>query len=205
LSAGRITAGATVEREIATSLGQGEFVALELRESNFNTASRIVESINGRFGVGTASAQNGRVIYVRAPLSQDERVSFLGDLELMQVQSAPTQAKVVLNGRTGSIVMNQAVTIEPCAVAHGALSIVISAQSEVSQPNALSLGQTVVVESSQVEVKQETAQLVQVPGGALLSDVVKGLNALGVSPQDLLAILQAMKVAGALRAEIEVI
>ena len=205
LSAGRISAGATVEREIATALGQGDFVVLELRESDFNTVSRIVETINNRYGGGTASAQNGRVIYVKAPASQDERVSFLGDLELIQVRAAPMQAKVVLNCRTGAIVMNQSVTIDACAVAHGALSIVVSSQNTVSQPNALSQGQTVVVQNSAVEIQKETAQLVQLQTGVLLSDVVKGLNTLGVSPQDLLAILQAMKAAGALRAEIEVI
>lgn len=205
LSAGRITAGATVEREIATTLGQGDFVVLELRESDFTTASKIVDTVNQRFGPGVASAQNGRVIYVRAPTPQDQRVSFLGELELMQVWSAPVQAKVILNGRTGSIVMNQSVTIESCAVAHGALSIVVSSDTSVSQPNSLSPGETVVTQNSTVEIQQQTAQLMQVQHGVLLADVVKGLNALGVSPQDLLSILQAMKAAGALRAEIEVI
>lgn len=205
LSAGRISAGATVEKEIATVLGQNDFVVLELRESDFNTVSRIVETINNRYGQGRASAQNGRVIHVKAPLSQDERVTFLGDLELIQVRPAPMQAKVILNGRTGSIVMNQTVTLDACAVAHGALSIVVSTQNSVSQPSALSSGQTALVQNSTVDIQKETSQLVHLQTNVLLSDVVKGLNTLGVSPQDLLAILQAMKAAGALRAELEVI
>lgn len=205
LSAGRISAGATVEREVSTAVGQGEFVVLELRESDFNTASKVVEAINARFGSGMATAQNGRVVNVRAPSSMHDRVSFLGALEQLQIQTVPQLAKVILNGRTGSIVMNQSVTVDACAVAHGALSITIGQQNSVSQPASFSAGTTVITQNSQVEIQKESAQLMYMKSGALLSEVVKGLNALGVTPQDLLAILQAMKAAGALRAELEVI
>ena len=205
LSAGRIAAGATVERGVATPLGQGEYVSLELKDGDFSTASRVVEAVNQRFGAGTAMAQNSRVVQVRAPLSYDERVAFLGALEQVDVKPAPVQAKVVLNARTGSIVMNQAVTVDACAIAHGNLSVVISNTTNVSQPAPLSGGQTVVTQNSQVGIQQEAGKLMLVGPAVQLSEVVKGLNAIGVTPQDLLAILQAMKAAGALRAELEII
>ena len=205
LSAGRIAGGASVERAVATALGQGDHILLELRENDFLAAARVAEAVNQRFGTGTAAAQNGRVIQVQAPLTRDERVSFIGELEALEIRAAPVAAKVVLNARTGSIVMNQAVTLEACAVAHGGLTIVISTSTTVSQPAALSSGQTIEVKSSQIDIQKEPGQVLLLPRAVLLADVVKALNTMGVTPQDLLAILQAMKAAGALRAELEII
>lgn len=205
LSVGRISAGATVERAVPTSLGQGEMVYLELNDTDFSTASRVVEAVNRRFGPETAAAQDGRVIRVRAPVSSDERVAFLGALESLQVTPAQMNAKVILNARTGSVVMNQAVTLDNCAVSHGNLSVVISTQPVISQPGALSGGQTVVTSTSQIDIQKEPGQVLLLKGGTSLADVVKALNAIGATPQDLLAILQAMKAAGSLRAELEII
>ena len=205
LNAGRIAGGATVERAVPTALGQGEFITLELKQSDFITASRVVEALTKKFGQGSASAQNGRVIKVRAPMLHGDRVSFIGELESLEVTPSPAQAKVVMNARTGSIVMNQAVTLEECAVAHGNLSIVISAATNVSQPAPLSLGQTVVVQSSQIEIVKDPGQVLLLPRTAMLTDLVKALNKLGISPQDLLAVLQALKAVGSLRADLEVI
>ncbi len=205
LSAGRIAAGATVERAVVTPLGQGDYVVLELRENDFIAATRVVEALNQRFGAGTAAAQNGRVIQVRAPLLHDERVSFIGELEALQVKLAPAPAKVVLNARTGSIVMNQAVTLEECALTHGGLTIVISTSSTLSQQSPDSLGQTVEIKTSQTDIQKAPGQVLLLPRAALLADVVKALNSMGVTPPDLLAILQAMKASGALRAELEII
>lgn len=205
LSVGRISAGATVERAVPTSLGQGEMVYLELNDTDFSTASRVVETVNRRFGPETAAAQDGRVIRVRAPVSSDERVAFLGALESLQVTPAQMNAKVILNARTGSVVMNQAVTLDNCAVSHGNLSVVISTQPVISQPGALSGGQTVVTSTSQIDIQKEPGQVLLLKGGTSLADVVKALNAIGATPQDLLAILQAMKAAGSLRAELEII
>ncbi len=205
LSVGRISSGATVERAVPTALGQGDFVYLELNDTDFSTASRVVEAINRRFGAETAAAQDGRVIRVRAPLSSDERVSFLGALESMDVTPAQTNAKVILNARTGSVVMNQAVTLDSCAVSHGNLQVVINTEPVISQPAPFSGGQTVVAQTSQIEIKKEPGQVLLLKGGTALADVVKALNAIGATPQDLLAILQAMKAAGSLRAELEVI
>jgi flagellar P-ring protein precursor FlgI len=205
LSVGRISGGATVERAVPTMLGQGDAVNLELNDTDFSTASRVVDAINRRFGPDTAAAQNGRVIRVRAPLNSDQRVAFLGQLESMDVTPAQMQAKVILNARTGSVVMNQAVTLDSCAVSHGNLSVVINTSPVISQPAPLGSGQTVVTAMSQIDIKKDSGQVMMLNSGASLADVVKALNAIGATPQDLLAILQAMKAAGSLRAELEII
>jgi flagellar P-ring protein precursor FlgI len=205
LSVGRISAGATVERAVPTTLGQGDAVHLELNDSDFSTASRVVDAVNKRFGPETAAARDGRVIRVRAPISSDERVAFLGALESLSVTPAQMGAKVILNARTGSIVMNQSVTLDSCAVSHGNLSVVINTEPVISQPAPLSGGQTVVTQTSQIDIKKEPGQVLLLQGGTSLADVVKALNAIGATPQDLLAILQAMKAAGSLRAELEII
>ncbi|WP_243405473.1 flagellar basal body P-ring protein FlgI [Solimicrobium silvestre] len=205
LSVGRISAGATVERAVPSTLGSGEMIHLELNTSDFSTATRIVNVLNQRFGAETAMALDSRVIKVRAPIDADSRVAFIGDLESLDVNPAQMAAKVILNARTGSIVMNQAVTLDSCAVAHGNLQVIINAESKVSQPNALAAGKTEVTEKADIEIKKEPGLVVLVKAGVSLAEVVKALNSIGATPQDLLAILQAMKVSGALRAELEII
>ena len=206
LSAGRIPEGATVERSVPTPLSQGEFLQLDLNTNDFNTAREVVRSINDRMGSGTAHALDGRVVRVRMPASTDARVAFLADIENLDVARATPSAKVVINARTGSVVMNQSVTLAACAVAHGSLSVTINSTPQVSQPNPFSeTGRTVVTEKNDITITQQAGSLVQMPAGAKLADVVKALNSLGATPQDLLAILQAMKSAGALVAELEVI
>jgi flagellar P-ring protein precursor FlgI len=206
LSAGRIPEGATVERSVPTPLSQGEYLQLDLNTSDFNTAREVVRSINDRMGSGTAQALDGRVVRVRMPASTDARVAFLADIENLDVARATPAAKVVINARTGSVVMNQAVTLAACAVAHGSLAVTINSTPQVSQPNAFSkTGQTVVTEKNDITITQQAGSLIQMSAGAKLADVVKALNSLGATPQDLLAILQAMKSAGALVAELEVI
>ncbi len=205
LSVGRISGGATVERAVPTSLGQGDSIALELHDNDFSTAARVVAAINSQFGEGTAAAQDGRVIRVRAPQSSDARVAFLGMLESIPVTPAQGNAKVILNARTGSVVMNQAVVLDACAVSHGNLSVVIQSEPVVSQPAPFSRGETVVGQRSQIEINKEQGQVVLLQAGTSLAEVVRALNAIGATPQDLLAILQAMKAAGALRAELEII
>lgn len=204
LSVGRVPAGATVERAVASLLGQGDYIHLELNTNDFTTASRVVSVINAQIGEGTAVAQDGRMIEVKAPQG-NELVAFISRVENLQIDQAQGAARVIVNARTGSVVMNQAVTLDPCAVAHGNLTVVINTDKTVSQPNALSQGQTVVTDKSTIDIKSDKGELVQLPKGASLTDVVKALNAIGATPQDLLAILQAMKSAGALHAELEVI
>lgn len=206
LSAGRIPSGAQVERVVPTPLLEGTSINLGLEASDFQTAQRVAKAINKRFGAGSAQALDGRTVKVNAPTTSDERVSFIAEMEELPLESSVPSAKVVINSRTGSIVLNQAVTLGPCAIAHGNLSVSISSTPVISQPNPLSTGgQTVVAEKSNIQIKQEPGILIQVPASPQLSDVVRALNALGATPQDLLAILQAIKAAGALNAELEVI
>lgn len=204
LSVGRVPAGATVERAVPTLLGQGAFIHLELNATDFTTAARIVDAINAQIAPDLASALDGRMIQVRAPAG-NERVAFISKIENLEVSPAQGISKVIINARTGSVVMNQAVTLDACAVAHGNLTVVINTESSVSQPNALSEGQTVQTDKTTIDVKSDKGGLVQLQTGVSLSDVVKALNSIGATPQDLLAILQAMKSAGALHAELEII
>jgi flagellar P-ring protein precursor FlgI len=205
LGVGRISGGATVERAVPSALGEGNQIRLELNSTDFATASRVVDVINDKFGSGIAYALDGRVIRVQSPSSSDQRVAFIGALENLQVRPDQQAAKVIMNARTGSVVMNQSVTLDTCAISHGNLSVSVGADTQVSQPNPLSGGQTVVTQNSQIDIKKDAGKVMLIKGGAALADVVKALNAIGASPQDLLAILQAMKAAGALRAELEII
>ncbi|WP_305882075.1 flagellar basal body P-ring protein FlgI [Cupriavidus sp. WGtm5] len=205
LAVGRIANGAIVERAVAPFQPDGGVLNLELKDTDFSTAERVVEAINRNMGGGVAAALDGRVVQVRAPASPAARVSFLARIENIDVTPAKAAAKVILNARTGSIVMNQAVTVEDCAVAHGNLSVVINTQPVISQPAPFSEGQTVVAPVSQIDMRQQGGSLQIVKAGASLAAVVKGLNALGATPADLQTILEAMRAAGALRAELEVI
>jgi flagellar P-ring protein FlgI len=205
LSAGRVPLGATVERGVPMGMGQGEFIALELRDTDFGTAQRVAEAINGATLAGTAEAVDGRTIQVRAPIDLNQRVAFLGRIENLSVQPMPLPARVVVNSRTGSVVMNQAVMLQNCAVAHGSLAVSVSGEQTVSQPPPFSAGQTVVTQQGSVAIQQAPANLINVKAGTNLAEVVKALNAVGANPMELISILQAMKASGALRAELEVI
>lgn len=205
LSGGRIPQGATVERSVPTPLHQGDSIQLDVAAGDFATARAVAQAINKEKGEGVAQALDGRTVRVKAPTNMNDRVAFLADIENLPLELAKPAARIVLNPRTGSIVMNQAVTLAPCAVAHGSLSVTINSTPSVSQPNALSGGQTVVTEKTDIAITQQGGSLIQLPATAQLADVVKALNSLGATPQDLLAILQAMKAAGALQAELEVL
>ncbi|AVS63596.1 flagellar biosynthesis protein FlgI [Paracidovorax avenae] len=207
LSAGRIPEGAQVERSVPTPLNDGDTINLGLNASDFQTARKVARAINDKLGKGAsiATALDGRTVQVRAPQDPGGRVNFIADLEEIPLADATPAAKVVINARTGSIVLNQAVTLGPCAIAHGNLSITISSTPVISQPNPLSQGQTVVAQKSDIAIKQEPGNIIQMPPSPQLADVVRALNTLGATPQDLLAILQAIKAAGALNAELEVI
>lgn len=205
LSAGRVPLGASVERGVPMGMGQGEFVVLELRDTDFGTAQRVADAINAANFPGTAEAMDGRTIQVKAPVDLNQRVAFLGRVENLNVQPVQQMAKVVVNSRTGSVVMNQNVTLQNCAVAHGNLSVSVGVEQTVSQPNPLSAGQTVVGQRGDVDIQQEKSGLINVKAGASLAEVVKALNAVGANPMDLISILQAIKASGALRAELEVI
>ncbi len=205
LSAGRIPNGAQIERAVPTPLLEGNSVRLGLDASDFQTARRVAEAINRRFGDGIARALDGRTVDVQAPVDPNARITFLAEMEELPLENSIRAAKVVINSRTGSVVLNQAVTLGPCAIAHGNLAVSISSTPVISQPGPFSSGQTVVTEKANIQIRQEPGVLIQVPASPQLSEVVRALNALGATPQDLLAILQAIKAAGALNAELEVI
>lgn len=206
LNGGTIPGGATVEQSVPTTFVSNGLLHLELNSSDFGTAQNVVEAINRRFGVDTARALDGRLIQIQGPYDPQAQAAFLSDIENMQVKLPPARARVVINARTGSVVMNRSVTIDEAAVAYGNLSVVISRQPQVSQPDTpFGGGQTVVAESTQIEMRSEGGALQRVNTSANLADVVRALNALGASPQDLLSILQNLKSAGALRADLEVI
>ena len=205
LSAGRIPDGALVERSVPTPLHEGDTITLGLNASDFQTARTVAQAINARRGPGTAEALDARTVRVQAPPDAHARVNFIAELEELQLPETPRAAKVVINARTGSIVLNQAVTLGPCAIAHGNLSVIIDETPVISQPNPLSRGQTVSAVKSDIAIQYDGGKVVNMPASPLLSDVVRALNSLGVTPQDLLAILQAIKAAGALNAELEVI
>ena len=204
LSAGRIPGGATVERAVPSSVGQGDSIFVDLNDSDFGTAQKVVDAIN-TVAPGSAQALDGRQIQVRAPDDLNQRVAFLGRLEGLDVTPAVQAAKVIVNSRTGSVVMNQKVALQNCAVAHGSLTVTVTNEQQVSQPGAFSGGQTAVTNKGGVDIKQVGGNLFNIKAGTNLADVVKALNAVGANPLELIAILQAMKASGALRAELEVI
>lgn len=206
LDVGRIPGGATVERSVPTSLGQGEYIYLELNTADFTTATRLADVIDREISpnTGIAAALDARTIQVKAP-EGSARVVFISRIENLMVDAAAGSAKIIVNARTGSVVMNQHVSLDDCAVAHGNLTVVISAENSVSQPAPLSQGQTAGVTNATIEIKADKGNLLHLKRGVDLNEVVKALNSIGATPQDMLAILQAMKAAGALRAELEVI
>jgi flagellar P-ring protein precursor FlgI len=205
LNAGRIPSGASVERAVPSPWAQGGTLQYDLQADDFNTAREVANAINKAKGPGTAEAISGRTVNVNLPTGPGERVAFMADLENLNIEKATPAARIVINARTGSVVLNQSVTIGPCAVAHGNLSVTVSSTPVISQPSPMSQGQTVATEKTDIKINQEPGLLIQMPAGTKLTEVVKALNALGANPQDLLAILQAMKAAGALQAELEVI
>ncbi len=204
-AAGRIPGGALVEKEVPLNLGaNGGTLELQLNEADFGTAQRMVSAINNEFGRGVAYARNGGVIALDGPTNDNARVNFMARVENVSVTPTQAPARVVINSRTGSVVMNSAVTLRKAAVAHGNLSIMIDTQFGVSQPNAFGEGETTVVPDADINIEQQEAYL-QVVEGAQLNEVVNALNALGATPQDLMSILEALKSAGSLRAELEII
>lgn len=206
LNGGIISNGAIIERSVPTTFVRDGIINLELKTTDFGAAQSMVAALNKRFGARTASALDGRVVQLRGPLDPQAQTAFLSQVENLQVSVPPARAKVVINARTGSVVMNRTVTIDEAAIAYGNLSVVINKENQVNQPDTpFGGGQTVVTQNTQIEMKSDTGSLQRVRTSANLADVVKALNALGATPQDLLSILQNLKSAGALRADLEII
>lgn len=204
-NSGLIPNGATMERMIPSDFAQRDEVMLNLRQPSFQTASRVVDAVNARFGSGTATALNATKVSLRAPVSLNQRISFMAMLEAVEVDEGRTRPKVVFNSRTGTVVVGQGVRVKAAAVAHGTLTVTISENPQVSQPGPFSGGQTAVVPRSDVDVTQEANGMFKWPEGASLDSIINTVNSLGATPDDVMSILQSLEQAGALNAELVVI
>lgn len=204
-SAGRIPNGATVERTVPNSFSSGEHLILNLHQADFTTASRLTDAINHTLGKGTARSLDAASIKVNVPLDLNQRVPFFSLVENLELTPGEPTAKVVINSRTGTIVIGQHVRLSPVAVTHGNLSVTISANTEVSQPNAFAGGQTAITPNYDIEVSEEHSRMFLFKTGATLEELVDAVNQVGAAPSDLVAVLEALKQAGALQAELVVI
>jgi len=205
-SVGRIPNGATVERTVPSPFANADHLVLNLHNADFTTAHRIVKAINGMIGEGTAKALDGGSVEVRAPRDPGQKVGFVSILENIQLEPGEAPARVVVNSRTGTVVIGSHVRVMPAAVAHGTLIVTISEDTSVSQPGPFARrGSTEVVTQSSVQVNQENARMFLFKPGVNLNDIVEAVNRVGAAPGDLVAILEALKEAGALRAELIII
>lgn len=201
-SSGRIPEGATVERAVDTGFDSTPFLTFNLSRADFTTAQRVADAINARLGPGRARAVDAVSIAVVAPPGADVRSSLMSEIENLPIEVAEARARVIVNARTGTVVINSAVRVSPAAVTHGKLTVRIEEQQRVSQPQPFSKGETRTEQSSTVGVEEEKHPMFLLEPGPKLSDVVKAVNAIGASPADLVAILEALKEAGALNAEL---
>jgi flagellar P-ring protein precursor FlgI len=203
-SVGRVPSGAMVERSVPQNIDD-DLLQVDLHRSDFAQMQKVVEAVARRFGPNVAVPLDARAMQLRLPQSQTERVRFVSELEQLNIDIVEDVPRVIINSRTGSVVMNQGVRLDPVAVAHGNLTVKITRDPVVSQPAALSQGQTVATQKTNVDVSVGSGSLGALPRSASLEEVVRALNLLGANAQDLVAILQAMKAAGALKAELELI
>jgi flagellar P-ring protein precursor FlgI len=204
-TAGRIPGGASVERAVAAGFATTPEVLFNLAEADLTTVGRVATAINARLGPGRARAIDAVTVSIAAPQGAESRIALMGQIEDLLVDPADAPAKVIVNARTGTVVINGAVRIAPAAVSHGKLTVRVNETLKVSQPEGFSQGQTVVVPKSKIDVEEERRPMFRFAPGASLSDIVKAVNAIGASPADLVAILEALKEAGAMKAELVVL
>ncbi|MGB0721573.1 MAG: flagellar basal body P-ring protein FlgI [Gammaproteobacteria bacterium] len=204
-TAGRIPNGATVEVEVDSPFSAPGDIVLDLHSADFTTAKRIVDAVNEKFGDGAASARDAGSVAVRAPQKPGARVSFVAELENLELTPGEVAARVIVNSRTGTVVIGNHVTITATAVSHGNLTVTVQNTPQVSQPGPLSGGNTVQVNQQNVAIDEEKKPAFVFDPGVSLDDIVKAINRVGATPTDLIAILEALKAAGALRAELIVI
>ncbi|MDR0219306.1 MAG: flagellar basal body P-ring protein FlgI [Enterobacteriaceae bacterium] len=206
LNGGRISNGAVIERELPTQFGHKGTLNLQLNEDDFSLAQQISDAVNRLKGVGTATPLDSRTVQLRLPIENSDQVRFLAQVQNLNIRVDTGDAKVILNSRTGSVVMNRNVTLDSCAIAHGSLSVTVERQTMVNQPDTpLAGGNTVVTRNTNVGIQEKGGALQKVNASANLTQVIRALNALGATPTDLMSILQAMESAGCLRAKLEII
>jgi len=205
-SVGRIPNGAIVERAVPGGFGSSDLVTLNLHKGDFTTVSRMVAALEQNFGAGTAQAIDAVTVQVRAPADPSRRINFMSQVENLELTPGSAPAKIIVNARTGTVVIGAQVQVMPAAIAHGSLTVTITESANVSQPYEFSRGgQTVVTPQSQVSISAEGNRMFKFAGGTTLDEIVRAVNEVGAAPGDLIAILEALKQAGALRAELEVI
>ena len=204
-SSGRIPNGATIEKAVPTQLAQGDAVVLNLNDPDFTTATRLVQVVNHGIGEDIATIVDGGSVRVRAPLDITQRVAFLSTVENLEIDPGSGAAKVIINSRTGTVVISSNVRVSPAAVSHGSLTVSIKEEQKVSQPNAFANGTTTVTTSSTINVDQGSNRMFLFKPGVELEQIVHAVNEVGAAPGDLVAILEALKEAGALQAELIVI
>jgi flagellar P-ring protein precursor FlgI len=201
----RIPGGAIVERIVDTPFESAENVIYNIRESDFSTTAAIVNAINKKFGGDVAQAIDGVSVSVRAPKNLNQRVAFMSEIEALEITPGEPPARVVINSRTGTVVINRAVRVTAAAVSHGTISVAISATNEVSQPNAFAGGQTAAVQNADVQVAEPNKPMFLFQPGVELRQIVDAVNQVGATPSALIAILEALKSSGSLRAELVII
>ena len=202
---GLISSGAMVEREVPTPFGRGDFITFNLLDSDFTTAQRMADAVNNFLGPQMANAVDATSVKVRAPRDISQRVAFLSAIENLEFDPADGAAKIIVNSRTGTIVVGKHVRLKPAAVTHGGMTVAIKENLNVSQPNGFSGGQTVVVPDSDIEVTEEQGKMFKFEPGLTLDDLVRAVNEVGAAPSDLMAILQALKQAGAIEGQLIII
>lgn len=202
---GRISNGAIVEREVPNPFGRGDFLTFNLYESDFTTAQRMADSINQFLGPQMAAAVDATSVRVRAPRDVSQRVAFLSTVENIEFDPAEGAAKIIVNSRTGTIVVGQNVKLKPAAITHGGMTVSIKENYSVSQPNGFSGGNTVVVPNSDIQVTEEDSRMFKFEPGVTLDELVRAVNQVGAAPSDLMAILQALKQAGAIEGQLIII
>ncbi|MEK9794606.1 MAG: flagellar basal body P-ring protein FlgI, partial [Hyphomicrobiales bacterium] len=204
-TAGRVPDGAIVERMVETSFDKSEFLVLNVKDQDFTTTNEIINVINNSFGDGTASGIDGSSIRLRAPIDPTQRVSFMSLVENLDVTPGEPPARVVVNARTGTVVISTNVKVRAAAVTHGTITVTISATNEVSQPNPLSDGETQEVQNADIEVEEPENNMFLFQPGVDLREIVDAVNQVGATPSSLIAILEALKQSGSLQAELIVI
>ena len=201
----RVPNGATVERMVETPFESSDYVVMNVRESDFTTTTAIVNAVNKSFGEGTARAIDGMSLAIRAPADMSQRVAFMSLVENLDVVPGEPPARVVINSRTGTVVISRNVRVTAAAVAHGTISVAIAATNEVSQPNPLTAGQTAPVQNAEIAVTEPKNPMFLFQPGVDLRQVVDAVNQVGATPSALIAILEALKSTGSLRAELIII
>ncbi|WP_237236466.1 flagellar basal body P-ring protein FlgI [Sphingobium sp. RAC03] len=204
-SAGRIPGGATVERAVATGFDTAPTLTFNLAEADLTTALRVADGINRAFGDRRARAMDAVSVAIDAIPGAEDRILMMGMIENIEISPADAAAKVIVNARTGTVVINGAVRIHPAAVAHGKLTVSVNEAPRIVQPAPFSRGETAVEQQSAISIDEEKKPMVNFKGGASLADIVKAVNAIGASPADMVAILEALKQAGAMKAELVVL